>query len=56
MDRYLRGGEEHPNVITENNVLAVLLYAQGKLDQVGERGLYVLSPGGEMTNPLPRLP
>lgn len=34
MDKKLRGGEEDPSVITEMNVLAVLLYAQGKMDQV----------------------
>ncbi|CAN0528682.1 unnamed protein product, partial [Ectocarpus sp. 12 AP-2014] len=32
MDKKLRGGEEDPSVITEMNVLAVLLYAQGKMD------------------------
>ena len=35
MDRKLRGGEEDPSVITEMNVWAVLLYAQGKMDKVG---------------------
>lgn len=34
MDRKFRGGEEDPSVITEMNVYAVLLYAQGKMDQV----------------------
>ncbi|CAM9508051.1 unnamed protein product [Ascophyllum nodosum] len=33
MDRSLKNGEEDPSVITEINVHAVLLYAQGKLDQ-----------------------
>lgn len=34
MDRTLKQGEEDPSVITEINVLAVLLYAQGKIDKV----------------------
>lgn len=34
MDKRLRKGEDDPSVITEMNVLAVLLYAQGKMDQV----------------------
>ena len=34
MDRKFRGGEEDPAVITEMNVWAVLLYAQGKMDKV----------------------
>lgn len=36
MDKRYRGGEDDPSVITEMNVLAVLLYAQGKMDQVIE--------------------
>ena len=35
MDKRFRNGEDDPSVITEMNVLAVLLYAQGKMDQVG---------------------
>lgn len=34
MDKQPRKGEDDPSVITEMNVLAVLLYAQGKMDQV----------------------
>lgn len=33
MDKTLKGGEEDPSVITEMNVLSVLLYAQGKMEQ-----------------------
>lgn len=34
MDRAMKGGDEDPSVITEMNLLAVLIYAQGKIDQV----------------------
>ncbi|CAM9747018.1 unnamed protein product, partial [Scytosiphon promiscuus] len=37
MDKRYRDGEEDPAVITEMNVLAVLLYAQGKMDQAHGR-------------------
>ncbi|CAM9425849.1 unnamed protein product [Hapterophycus canaliculatus] len=37
MDKRFRNGEEDPAVITEMNVLAVLLYAQGKMDKAHGR-------------------
>ena len=49
MDRSLKNGEEDPSVITEINVHAVLLYAQGKLDQVPRRRRLITIPkGGKM--------